>query len=61
MSNPQAQSAPTTPRNTENIDIVEQFKTKINEASEHLKKNTTYYEHWSKENLDDVVNWRFKD
>ncbi len=34
---------------------------KINEASEHLKKNTTYYEHWSKENLDDVVNWRFKD
>ena len=32
----------------------------INKASLHLKENTKYYEHWSEENLEDVVNWRFK-
>jgi hypothetical protein len=34
---------------------------KINEASQHLKDNTEYYKHWSKENLDYTVDWRFKD
>jgi hypothetical protein len=34
---------------------------KINKASQHLKENTNYYEHWSEENLDDVVNWRFNE
>ena len=32
----------------------------INKASQHLKENTKYYQHWSEKNLEDVVNWRFK-
>ena len=32
---------------------------KINKATEHLKKTTKYYDHWSKENIDYVITWRF--
>ena len=32
---------------------------KINKATEHLKTNTKYYDHWSKENIDYVITWRF--
>ena len=39
------------------IIILVQRLSKINEASELLKKKG-YYDVWSKENLDDVVNWR---
>ncbi len=39
------------------IIILVQQLSKINEASELLKKKG-YYDTWSKENLDDVVNWR---
>lgn len=31
----------------------------LNNASQHLKSKG-YYDHWPKENLDAVVNWRFK-
>ena len=31
----------------------------INRKSEWLKEQG-YYDNWSEENLDDVVNWRFK-
>jgi hypothetical protein len=39
------------------IIILVQRLTKVNEASELLRKKG-YYDTWSKENLDDVVNWR---
>ena len=39
------------------IIILVQRLSKINEAS-HILKEKGYYDTWSKENLDDVVNWR---
>lgn len=39
------------------IIILVQRLSKINEAS-HLLKGMGYYDTWSEENLDDVVNWR---
>tara|TARA_B110000438_G_C15429805_1_gene485593 strand:- start:52 stop:510 length:459 start_codon:yes stop_codon:yes gene_type:complete len=39
------------------IIVLVQRLSKINEAS-HLLKEKGYYKNWSKENLDDVVNWR---
>jgi len=39
------------------IIILVQRLSKINEAS-HVLKEKGYYDVWSKENLDDVVNWR---
>ena len=39
------------------IIILVQRLSKINEAS-HMLKEKGYYDVWSKENLDDVVNWR---
>lgn len=39
--------------------VLVQRLSKLTEASNHLKANG-YYEKWSKENLDDVVNWRNK-
>lgn len=32
---------------------------KLQEATEHLSKNG-YYQHWSSEELEDLVNWRFQ-
>ncbi|MEH2193497.1 MAG: hypothetical protein V7K98_12800 [Nostoc sp.] len=32
---------------------------KLNEATEQLSKNG-YYQHWSNEELEDIVNWRFR-
>jgi hypothetical protein len=32
----------------------------LNEKSNNLKEKTTYYSFWTKEQLDDVVNWRTK-
>ena len=39
--------------------VVIQRLSKINKHSEMLKGGE-YYDKWSQENLDDVVNWRFK-
>ena len=39
------------------IIVLVQRLSKVNEASTILKKKG-YYDTWSKENLDDVVNWR---
>tara|TARA_B100000768_G_C11041180_1_gene274318 strand:+ start:74 stop:532 length:459 start_codon:yes stop_codon:yes gene_type:complete len=39
------------------IIVLVQRLSKINEAS-HILKEKGYYKNWSKENLDDVVNWR---
>ena len=39
--------------------VLMQRLSKINDASKQLE-NTSYYQHWTKENLDDVKNWRFK-
>ena len=39
--------------------VLMQRLSKINEASKHLE-STPYYKTWTKENLDDVKNWRFK-
>ena len=39
--------------------VLMQRLSKINDASKQLE-NTSYYKHWTRENLDDVKNWRFK-
>tara|TARA_Y100001970_G_scaffold193744_1_gene235462 strand:- start:15535 stop:16035 length:501 start_codon:yes stop_codon:yes gene_type:complete len=39
--------------------VLMQRLSKINDASKHLE-STSYYKHWTKENLDDVKNWRFE-
>jgi hypothetical protein len=40
--------------------VVIQRLQRLNSFSKNLQK-TKYYDKWSKENLDDVVTWRFKD
>jgi hypothetical protein len=40
--------------------VLVQRLSKINKASNILKEKG-YYENWSKENLDDVVTWRFNE
>ena len=39
--------------------VIQRLK-QLNKFSSHLQK-TKYYERWSKENLDEVVSWRFND
>jgi hypothetical protein len=38
-----------------------QRKSKLNRFADILKKTTDYYKHWSKEEIDDIVTWRYQD